>query len=79
MDLSHLAKLHRHHVAELQSRYENALRASSLDAVVIHSGSLKKRSEFWIANPIRALALVYGNASTCFKQSSICCITTSDR
>ena len=30
-----------HHVAELQTRYEEALRGSALDAVVIHSGSLK--------------------------------------
>jgi Xaa-Pro dipeptidase len=56
MDLTHLIQLHRHHVAELQSRYEDALRANSLDAVVIHSGSLRKRSEFddqyWPLRPV---------------------------
>jgi Xaa-Pro dipeptidase len=55
MDLP-LAPLHRHHVAELQARYEEALRAASLDAVVIHSGSLRKRSEFddqyWPLRPV---------------------------
>jgi Xaa-Pro dipeptidase len=56
MDLPSLATLHRRHVAELQSRYEEALRAAALDAVVIHSGSLRKRSEFddqyWPLRPV---------------------------
>src|ERR1700723_3874675 len=56
MDLSLLATLHRRHVAELQSRYEEALRSSAVDAVVIHSGSLRKRSEFddqyWPLRPV---------------------------
>ncbi len=56
MDLAHLAALHRRHVADLQSRYEDALRDASLDAIVIHSGSLKKRSEFddqyWPLRPV---------------------------
>jgi Xaa-Pro dipeptidase len=54
--LGQLGKLHRHHVADLQTRYEEALRASSFDAVVLHSGSLKKRSEFddqyWPLRPV---------------------------
>ena len=32
MDLAHLAALHRRHVGDLQSRYEDALRAAALDA-----------------------------------------------
>src|ERR1700733_8389210 len=56
MDLAHLTALHRHHVAELQSRYEEALRAHALDAVVVHSGSLRKRSDFddqyWPLRPV---------------------------
>jgi Xaa-Pro dipeptidase len=56
MDPSLLATLHRRHVAELQSRYEDALRASALDVVVIHSGSLRKRSDFddqyWPLRPV---------------------------
>jgi Xaa-Pro dipeptidase len=56
MDLAHLASLHRDHVADLQSRYEAILRASALDAAVIHSASLRKRSEFddqyWPLRPV---------------------------
>ena len=56
MDLAQLAKLHAHHVTNLQSRYEEILRAAALDAVVIHSGSLRKRSEFddqyWPLRPV---------------------------
>lgn len=55
MDLP-LAKLHAHHVATLQAAYEDCLRASALDAVVLHSGSLRKRSEFddqyWPLRPV---------------------------
>jgi len=43
-------------VAELQVRYEAALVAAGLDAVVIHAGSLRKRSEFddqyWPLRPV---------------------------
>jgi Xaa-Pro dipeptidase len=56
MDLSQLAKLHRHHVVDLQSRYDEILNANGLDAVAIHSGSLRKRSEFddqyWPLRPV---------------------------
>src|SRR5580704_14851868 len=56
MDLSQLAKLHRHHVDDLKTRYDEVLHASALDAVVIHSGSLRKRSEFddqyWPLRPV---------------------------
>jgi Xaa-Pro dipeptidase len=56
MDLLHLATLHRQHVADLQSRYETVLREHALDAIVIHSGSLRKRSEFddqyWPLRPV---------------------------
>ena len=46
MDLDLLPDLYRDHVAELQRRYEPILAELGLDAVVLHSGSLKKRSEF---------------------------------
>src|ERR1700691_3935078 len=56
MDLLRLAQLHRDHVTALQSRYEEALVAAELDAVVLHSGSLKKRSDFddqyWPLRPV---------------------------
>jgi Xaa-Pro dipeptidase len=39
-----LADLYRAHVASLEAGYARAFAASSLDAVVIHSGSQKKRS-----------------------------------
>jgi Xaa-Pro dipeptidase len=34
------------HLARLQSRYETVLKTHALDAIVIHSGTPKKRSEF---------------------------------
>lgn len=37
---------YRDHVADLSRRYEPVLHELGLDAVVLHSGSLKKRSEF---------------------------------
>jgi Xaa-Pro dipeptidase len=56
MDLSHLTSVYRHHVADLQARYEDVLRDHELDAVVIHSGSLRKRSDFddqyWPLRPV---------------------------
>jgi Xaa-Pro dipeptidase len=56
MDLAQLAHLHRHHVQDLYARYDEAIRAAELDAIVIHSGSLRKRSEFddqyWPLRPV---------------------------
>ncbi len=46
MNLEDLARLYAAHVAHLQSKYAEALTAAGYDAVVIHSGSLKKRTEF---------------------------------
>jgi Xaa-Pro dipeptidase len=46
VDLALLTKLYRDHVAELAARYARALEAGGYDAVVVHSGSLKKRSDF---------------------------------
>jgi Xaa-Pro dipeptidase len=56
MDLSLLQRLYADHVADLARRTAGALRAAGFDAIVIHSGSLKKRSDFddqyW---PLRAV------------------------
>jgi Xaa-Pro dipeptidase len=56
MDPSLLATLHGRHVAELRTRYDETLAAEKLDAVVIHSGSLRKRSDFddqyWPLRPV---------------------------
>ncbi len=56
MDLALLTRLHRDHVNDLAARYATALRENEIDVVVIHSGSLKKRSDFddqyW---PLRAV------------------------
>lgn len=41
-----LSSLYAEHVSDLQKRYEKVLAECSLDAVVIHSGSLKKRSDY---------------------------------
>lgn len=41
-----LETLHAEHVARLVSGYERALSRAELDAVVVHSGSLRKRSDF---------------------------------
>jgi Xaa-Pro dipeptidase len=41
-----LARLFAEHVTDLQRRYEAALAACALDAVAIHSGALKKRTDF---------------------------------
>ncbi len=46
MDLELLTKLYAAHVADLGRRYGAALTAAGFDAVVIHSGSAKKRTEF---------------------------------
>ena len=46
MNLEELARLYKAHVAHLQAKYEEALGAAGYDAVVIHSGALKKRSDF---------------------------------
>jgi Xaa-Pro dipeptidase len=46
MDHAHLATLYREHVADLERRYGAALVEAGYDAVVIHSGSLKKRTDF---------------------------------
>jgi Xaa-Pro dipeptidase len=56
MDASQLTRLYRDHLADLDRRYAPVLAEAGFDAVVIHSGSLKKRSEFddqyW---PLRAV------------------------
>ena len=39
-------KLHREHIAELERRYARALADNGYDAVVIHSGTPKSRTEF---------------------------------
>src|SRR5437588_1011028 len=41
-----LATLHRAHVDELQQRYARVLQANGYDAVVIHSGTPRLRSDF---------------------------------
>src|SRR5262245_49764371 len=41
-----LSRLYAEHVSDVQKRYEKVFAECSLDAVVIHSGSLKKRSEY---------------------------------
>ncbi len=41
-----LESLYRQHIAELERRYAPVLQAAGYDAVLIHSGSLKKRSDF---------------------------------
>src|SRR6476619_7619530 len=41
-----LRQQHAAHVARLQRAYEGILSSAGLDAVVIHSGSLKSRSSF---------------------------------
>ncbi len=46
MNLEKLARLYIAHVAHLQGKYEEALVGAAYDAVVIHSGALKKRSDF---------------------------------
>ena len=46
MNLELLATLYREHIAELARRYGRALETTGFDAVAIHSGSLKKRSDF---------------------------------
>jgi Xaa-Pro dipeptidase len=56
MDLALLTQLHRAHVNDLAARYATALRENETDVVVIHSGSLRKRSEFddqyWPLRPV---------------------------
>ena len=56
MDAAALSHLYRHHIQDLQARYEEILRTAELDAIVLHSGSLKKRSEFddqyWPLRPV---------------------------
>src|SRR4029079_4826063 len=44
--MGELTALYEAHVADLSRRYAEVLTASGYDAVVIHSGSLKKRTEF---------------------------------
>lgn len=46
MDLQLLQETHAQHLAQLEQRYGQVLAAGGYDAVVIHSGSLKKRSEY---------------------------------
>jgi Xaa-Pro dipeptidase len=46
MDLELLTRLYTDHVADLTTRYGRALREAGFDAVVLHSGSPKKRTEF---------------------------------
>src|SRR5256885_11603430 len=41
-----LRRLHAAHTAQLQRAYERVLSSAGLDAVVLHSGSLKSRSAF---------------------------------
>ncbi len=56
MDSSNLTRLYRDHLADLERRYAPVLVDAGFDAVVIHSGSLRKRSDFddqyW---PLRAV------------------------
>jgi Xaa-Pro dipeptidase len=55
MDSALLAKLYVAHVAEVERRYAPLLQQNGFDAVVIHSGSLKSRTEFddqfWALRP----------------------------
>ena len=55
MNPAPLADLYREHLADLDNRYANALSASGFDALAIHSGALKKRTEFddqyWALRP----------------------------
>lgn len=44
--LDQLTPLYRDHLAEVQRRHERALAATGFDALLIHSGSPKKRTEF---------------------------------
>jgi Xaa-Pro dipeptidase len=46
VDSAPLARLYDEHLADLAARYAAFLESAGLDAVVLHSGSLKKRSEF---------------------------------
>lgn len=46
MDAAKLRALYEEHVRILEAGYAKALQASGFDAVVVHSGSPKKRSEF---------------------------------
>jgi Xaa-Pro dipeptidase len=46
VDFADLGRLYRAHVADLTERYASVLQAAEVDAVVIHSGFLLKRSEF---------------------------------
>jgi Xaa-Pro dipeptidase len=56
MDIALLTKLHREHVDALNARYAKAVADAGFDAVVIHSGSLKKKSDFddqyWPLRPV---------------------------
>jgi Xaa-Pro dipeptidase len=56
MDLSLLTRLYADHVQDLTRRTELALRDTGFDALVIHSGSLQKRSAFddqyWPLRPV---------------------------
>jgi Xaa-Pro dipeptidase len=46
VNLERLTALYEEHIAELTRRYAAALSKAGFDAVAIHSGSLKKRSDF---------------------------------
>ncbi len=46
MDLQLLTRLYTEHVAHLSAAYDAALATTGCDAVVIHAGALKKRTEF---------------------------------
>jgi Xaa-Pro dipeptidase len=46
MDFALLERLYRDHLQELDRRYAPVLAAGGWDAIAIHSGSLKKRTEF---------------------------------
>jgi Xaa-Pro dipeptidase len=46
MDLELLTRLYEDHVRDLTRRYSSAMNAAGFDAVVIHSGSLRKRTEY---------------------------------
>jgi Xaa-Pro dipeptidase len=56
MDAALLARTYAHHIADLSARTAEALRRAGFDALVIHSGSLKKRSDFddqyWPLRPV---------------------------
>jgi Xaa-Pro dipeptidase len=56
VELSEIERMYAEHVADLERRYGEVLVRTGFDAVVIHSGALKKRSDFddqyWPLRPV---------------------------